>query len=76
MKRQKTNAEDEVRAEYDLTTLLKESTRGKYLAQYEAGTNLVLLDPDVAAAFPTAESVNAALRLVMQLAAIPAAPKE
>lgn len=36
------------------------------------GTNLVLLDSDVADAFPTAEAVNEALRLVLRLSAIPA----
>jgi hypothetical protein len=45
--------------------------RGKYAAQYKSGTNVVLLDPDVAAAFPTPETVNEALRLVMKLSAIP-----
>lgn len=35
------------------------------------GTNLVLLDPDVSRAFPTAEAVNQALRLVIQLTQIP-----
>ena len=45
----------------------------KYAAQYKDGTNLVLLAPDVAAAFPDEQAVNEALRLVMQLAKIPAA---
>jgi hypothetical protein len=48
--------------------------RGKYAASYQEGTNLVLLDPEVAAAFPNAEAVNDALRLVMKLAKIPAMP--
>ena len=39
--------------------------------RYRAGTNLVLLAPDVAHAFPTEEAVNQALRLVIQLAKIP-----
>ena len=68
-----TSEEDELRPEYDLAPLLKEGVRGKYAAQYSAGTNLVLLAPDVAAAFPTPEAVNAALRLVMQLSSIPKA---
>lgn len=63
--------DDELRPEYDLTSLLKEGVRGKYAAQYKQGTNLVLLAPDVAAAFPTPEAVNEALRLVMQLSSIP-----
>ena len=64
--------EDELRPEYDLTELLKHAVRGKYAAEYKAGTNLVLLAPDVAAAFPDERAVNEALRLVMQLAKIPA----
>lgn len=64
-------AEDEVRPEYNLTELLKHAVRGKYAARYKAGTNLVLLAPDVASAFPDEQSVNDALRLVMQLARIP-----
>ena len=39
--------------------------RGKYAQRYREGVNLVLLDPEVAKAFPTAEAVNAALRRVM-----------
>ncbi|MCE7985590.1 MAG: hypothetical protein DYG89_30815 [Caldilinea sp. CFX5] len=68
-----TELEDELRPEYDLSQLLKHAVRGKYAAQYKAGTNLVLLAPDVAAAFPDEQAVNEALRLVMQLAKIPAA---
>lgn len=54
-------ADDELRPEYDLTTL-RGAIRGKYLASYQAGTNLALLAPEVRAAFPTDESVNQALR--------------
>ena len=46
--------DDELRPEYDLHELLKGGVRGKYVARYRAGTNLVLLDPDVAKAFPDA----------------------
>jgi hypothetical protein len=42
--------------------------RGKYVERYREGTNLVLLDPDVAAAFPDAKVVNEALRLLMDVA--------
>lgn len=68
--------EDEVRPEYDLTQLLKHAVRGKYAARYKAGTNLVLLAPDVASAFPDEQSVNDALRLVMQLAKIPSSERQ
>jgi len=64
--------EDELRPEYDISQLLKGGIRGKYAAQYQEGVNLVLLAPDVAAAFTNAEAVNAALRLVLQIAQIPA----
>ncbi len=57
--------EDELRPEYDAATL-KNGVRGKYLAQYRSGTNFVLLDADVAKAYPTAEAVNKALRHLMQ----------
>jgi hypothetical protein len=42
--------------------------RGKYLEAYRKGTNLVLLRPDVARAFPTDEAVNNALRSLMNIA--------
>jgi hypothetical protein len=63
--------EDELRPEYDLTELLKGGVRGKYVSRYRAGTNVVVLAPDVAQAFPTEEAVNEALRLVMRMAQIP-----
>ncbi|MFN8445667.1 MAG: hypothetical protein U0175_33055 [Caldilineaceae bacterium] len=67
-----TEQEDDLRPEYDLKKLLKKAVRGKYTKRYQAGTNLVLLALDVASAFPNAQAVNDALRLVMQLAKIPA----
>jgi hypothetical protein len=42
--------------------------RGKYYNEYVKGTNLVLLSPDVAAAFPDDNSVNDALRSLMKVA--------
>ena len=63
--------DDELRPEYDLSQLLKDGVRGKYADRYQAGTNLVLLDPDVAQAFPNEEAVNEALRLVMRIARLP-----
>ena len=64
-------SKDELRAEYDLSQLLKGGVRGKYVDRYHAGTNMVLLAPDVAQAFPTESAVNEALRLVMRMARIP-----
>ncbi len=65
--------DDDLLPEYDLTILLAGGVRGKYADAYARGTNLVLLAPDVAKAFPTEESVNEALRLVMRLAELPVA---
>jgi hypothetical protein len=47
---------------------LGKGVRGKYYAAYSKGTSLVLLSPDVAAAFPTSEAVNEALRGLVQVA--------
>ena len=58
---------DELRPEYDLARL-KGGVRGKYYKQATVGTNLVLLEPDVARAFPDSESVNRALRLLQEIA--------
>jgi hypothetical protein len=66
MKKQ-TESKDELRPEYDMKSLLKGGVRGKYAARYRAGTNLVLLEPEVAKAFPNEKAVNDALKLVMKL---------
>ncbi len=63
--------DDDLRPEYDLSQLLKGGVRGKYAERFRAGTNLVLLAPDVARAFPNDEAVNEALRLVIQMTKIP-----
>ena len=68
--------DDDLRPEYDLSKYVHVAERGKYAEQYLTGTNLVLLAPDVAAAFPSDEAVNEALRLVMRLALIPAVHAE
>ncbi len=64
MKREVKQATDDVRQEYDFSR----GERGKYAARYAEGSNVVVLDPDVAAAFPNAESVNRALREMAGLA--------
>ena len=64
------NKSDDLRPEYDLSKL-KGGVRGKYLARYRAGTNLVLLSPDVAEYFPDEQSVNAALRTLIHVAKRP-----
>jgi len=45
---------------------MKGGVRGKYVERYREGTNVVLLDPDVAHAFPDAKAVNDALRLLLR----------
>jgi hypothetical protein len=71
-KKQKNELADELRPEYDLGKLLKGGVRGKYAERYRAGTNLVLLAPDVARAFANnSDAVNEALRLVIQLTKLP-----
>jgi hypothetical protein len=57
---------DELRREYDLSKL-EGGVRGKYVARYRAGTNLVLLSPDVAEYFPDEQSVNTALRTLIHV---------
>jgi len=58
---------NDLRPEYDLSRL-GGGVRGKYHKQAKAGTNLVLLDPDVARSFPDSISVNRALRLLQDVA--------
>ena len=67
MKKKTEKRSDELRREYDLSKL-KGGVRGKYSARYRAGTNLVLLSPDVAAHFPDEQAVNAALRTLIHAA--------
>ncbi len=69
MKMESINQErgDELCPEYDFSKM-QGGVRGKYVDRYQAGTNIILLEPDVAQAFPTSDSVNEALRLLMQIA--------
>jgi hypothetical protein len=53
-----------MRPEYDFSG----GVRGKYADRYRKGTNVVLLDPEVAAAFPDSTSVNDALRALLAIA--------
>jgi len=75
-KKSKGEKADELRPEYDLRELLKGGVQGKYADRFREGTNLVLLDQDVAEAFPSDEAVNKALRLVIQLKKLPRVPEE
>ena len=56
---------DDLRQEYDFTSM--RGVRGKYFKEYRKGTNLVALAPDVARAFPDANTVNDALRALMKV---------
>jgi len=51
-----------MRSEYDFS----KGVRGKYAQRYAAGTNVVLLEPDVAKEFPDAAAVNEALRRLLR----------
>ncbi len=69
MKKESVKASDgDLRTEYDLSKL-KGGVRGKYYRRAVAGTNLVLIDPELANIFPDSESVNRALRLLADAAA-------
>ena len=65
MKKKTEKQADGLRREYDLSKL-KGGVRGKYAARYRAGTNLVLLSPDVAKHFPDEQAVNTALRSLIR----------
>ena len=58
---------DDLLPEYDFANM-PGGVKGKYVDRYRSGTNIVFLDPDVADAFPTAESVNEALRMLLTIA--------
>lgn len=55
---------DELRPEYDFSR----GVRGKHHRAYQAGTNVVVLEPDVAEAFPNSSAVNRALRTLVNVA--------
>ena len=63
MKKTKRN-NDDLRPDYDFATI-KGGVRGKYAKRYSEGTNIVLLEPDIAEAFPNDAAVNQALRGVL-----------
>ena len=63
-KARKPAAEDDMLPEYDFTG----AVRGKYYQRFKISSNVVVLDPDVSAAFPNAASVNEALRSLATVA--------
>ena len=64
MKDVKAKPQREMLLEYDFSR----GTRGKYAKRHAEGTNVVLLDPDVAQFFSDSKSVNSALRALMGVA--------
>ena len=73
MQKPDTNFEGEMRPDYDRASLGK-GTRGRHFAEYQGGTNVAFLAPDVRAAFPTDEELNDALRLLIRVARREAMP--
>lgn len=63
----KAHLEDDMRVEYDFASM-PGGVRGKYVERLRRENNIVVLDPEVAAAFPTGEAVNAALRGMLNTA--------
>ena len=63
----KANKPDEMKAEYKREDL-GAGVRGKYYESYQAAHNIVLLQPEVAEAFPTEEAVNNALKSLIKVA--------
>jgi len=55
-----------------MKSLLKGAVKGKYSRRYQEASNVVVLAPDVAHAFPNAAAVNRALRLVLKMTKLPA----
>jgi hypothetical protein len=66
MKKGNRKSANDMRPEYDFASM-RGGVRGKYAKRYRAGTNLVLLDPDLAEAFPTDAAVNDALRALLKV---------
>jgi len=61
--------DNELRGEYDLSTITVVA-RGRYAPNRRVGKNVVLLDDDLAEAFPTDEAVNEAQRLVIRISEV------
>ncbi len=64
MKDDELNEDTGMLAEYDFSR----GVRGKYSERYAAGSNIVVLSPDVAEAFPDSQAVNDALRALVAIA--------
>jgi hypothetical protein len=60
----KADKTEDMRPEYDFS----QGVKGKYSKKFEEGTNIILLDPDVASLFPDSKTVNDALRVLAKVA--------
>lgn len=67
MEKHDVELEDDLRPEYDRASL-GQGVRGKHFQEYQVGTNIAFLAPDVRAAFPTDQELNEALRLLIRIA--------
>lgn len=64
------STKDTLRKEYTRADFPAGLVRGRYASRVSEGTNIVLLDPEIAAAFPTSEAVNKALRGLLETARV------
>ena len=69
MKKARNTPLNGMRSEYDFARM-KSGVRGKYVNRLRTGSNLVLLEPDLATAFPSDEAVNEALRAALKVAKV------
>ncbi|MBI5527559.1 MAG: hypothetical protein HY897_14600 [Deltaproteobacteria bacterium] len=67
---------DELRPEYEMSDFPHPMERGRYAARLKQGSNVIVLSPEVATAFPNDEAVNKALLYLIELARKSASPKE
>ncbi|HWC17642.1 MAG TPA: hypothetical protein VG498_11550 [Terriglobales bacterium] len=65
MKKVRLKRSDDLRPEYDFASM-RGGVRGKYAKRLRESTNIVLLEPDIAKAFPTEDAVNEALRRLLK----------
>ena len=68
MKKAKQTDKDELRAEYKRSDFPKGLVRGKYAERLRESSNVVVLEPEVARAFPNQKAVNSALLSLIQIA--------
>ena len=68
MKKGKHTQKDELRSEYKLSDFPSPLTRGKYAKRLKESSNIIVLNPEVSAAFPNGEAVNNALLSLIKLA--------